>query len=699
MKKIALLLVCLMVITSFAFAEEEASAEDKVTALEERVAALEGAPAVSFGGSVEFNMGGNSKPGTPNGPQISGADSGSASVSLSSGDDKVEASLSIDLFAQPSVDVAISGGPYAEGNGASPVADMHEVGRNDYQNYVDAVNGAAWYSENREYKTPLNETIVWDTDSTGGTTYSRLVASLSDSVLNLVHSETEENKDLKLKTYVSPDTTNPGTDEFTTNTATQVSSLQAILLAFNTAAVTEFNNAVQAILDELSADSIRTLDDSGWVNANAGGTYITTTVIANYMNGLTYNEIKSLSTDDRKVIVAAFDFVASYERKTDGDDNTITVTSALDFISGAGITIREIGGYVDVTASYGTASISTGEINVDKSGHQEEAAGGNYGSLGASISSGVVEGLEAGVTFYVDATSVKDEVAAVADDWYTWLDETVEAAEPVEPKYGLGINAGYSTTVADMTIGADVAFGLSDLAGGDDLTWGIAVSPSFEGFGAKAALNFAYALDIMLINFHAEYDVLGWATPYVTVHYVNNGGDYVLQFVEEGKYGSTLNQVYGLGGVHISAGTSVSLANILPETMSVSLNGGADVAIANDADVIVAWDAAVAVSPLEGLEITASVNDAGIKDGEKQDAFKMFGWDAGVSYTNWGATFGGNIGMAYNEDADSGSVLSWGINASYVIGAATVSGKVSSGWDKDNQDGWVEWTIGTSVSF
>ena len=108
MKKLSILLIGLLLISGFAFAEM--TEEEVVAAIEDlqtRVDAVE-ASAITATGSIEFVFGGDLNPKTPNLPRFSDSVSATGTLSLATADDKVTATIGLNLLGAPSVATTIT---------------------------------------------------------------------------------------------------------------------------------------------------------------------------------------------------------------------------------------------------------------------------------------------------------------------------------------------------------------------------------------------------------------------------------------------------------------------------------------------------------------------------------------------------------------------------------------------------------------
>lgn len=113
MKKLSILLIGLMLVAGFAFAQDDEATmteEEVVAAIEDlqsRMDAVEG-PGLTATGSIDLSFGADLNDETPNLPQFSGSTSATATLGLGTSDDKVQASMTIDLLALPTITTTIT---------------------------------------------------------------------------------------------------------------------------------------------------------------------------------------------------------------------------------------------------------------------------------------------------------------------------------------------------------------------------------------------------------------------------------------------------------------------------------------------------------------------------------------------------------------------------------------------------------------
>ena len=369
-----------------------------------------------------------------------------------------------------------------------------------------------------------------------------------------------------------------------------------------------------------------------------------------------------LTAAERAALVNVADLVLSYNIAVGGgpsDPDTYTTTIVQNFISSVTLSFMGVGGVVDVTCYFGGQHVTAGAFSLDMVGHQDpDDNTGAYPALKLALSNGVVPGLSAGLTFYTDITDMQDAVD-VADDWYTWIDESaLEDEDLVDPVYGLKIDGGYMADLGDMSAGATFAFGMYDLLG-DDTSMGFSVMPSFYGMGANIGVCFDYAvlMKLMKLGVTADYTIMG-ITPNVYFRmFTNNGADGYYTVYGDASSVADVVKTDDDGGMELGGGVSANLADLLP--LAVTISGGLDYAMPTNDDNYYAWNAGLSVVPMDAVTISFGAN---------------------------GDSFIGN-GFLFNA----------GVN--YVYSIANIYFKLFNSWDADNEERYLGYTLGTSVSF
>ena len=680
MKRTLTVLLVLLVAASFVFAQD---AEEEVTlpTAEEANAAIETLNAldeelggVTFSGSLEFGLSGKLDSDTPNLPAFDSTETAKATLGLATEDGKVSASLSLDLLAQPTVETELD-------LGASDTSayDSGLFDPNNWEKYIDA-----W----EEWETVLAWVDFWD--------------EIEDDETNDVDIfDDGDNQDIVDALNVSPTTIaefddgvvlydpvkagETADDEEFVFDATFESNAAAVRAQLETVILSKVDEAIDKITD--NADDA----DIVAITTYAGlDTYVNTT--------LDVDEVNALSADDKEYLTDAVDLAVAYEAVTlDAFQEEITATTTLtgaDYITAASLKLMAVAGVVDITAVIDSANLGVGSISLDEKGHQDDTVD-SYSGIDIALTSGLIEGVSAGVSFYSDDNDAEDETD-VSDDWYTWLDESADNEEPTEPNLALGFNAGYSTTISDMTIGADAEVGLYDLMA-DEPNFGFSVMPSFSGMGANVSAEISSGLDIFYAMGMVDYTIMG-ITPSAYVHSVTlNNDDYDLVYVEDAEYSSGLGQVKGEGGLLVGGGVDVDVTALAPLPVTAfTVGGGASYSLPTDGDSILGWDASLSVTPIEIVTISGGASDAGIFEG---DAMSVLAWNADVSLTaTENITLSGGVNSKYNDDAED-SVLGWNVKTVITHGAATITGTLESAYDKDDDAAVLSYSLLSKVSF
>jgi hypothetical protein len=682
MRKITLVLVLLL---AFGFAAVADNGEDA-------------APAVKLTGELGLTIGADTQEDTPNLPVMSYAKKATAGITLSSEDEKVSASIELDLLAASSVSATTDldlgffgavfgyGGPYAY---------------DDYSG-VDGTIGAwqAWEAV-EDAVDFFNDVVEWVDDEatdkdlfTKATEQTAFLALLNVYTVNISASlASVDDGDIELDlSPVAPSDT-PESDEFILDNAaaTDVGTMAGAVWGYIDTMV---DTAIDLLTDAASTAAVQAITDQA--------------TLAAYVIGLLAEDVDDLTAKDKEQITEAVDYLSDYEEEQlaaggglPTATTTLTVTSP-SFIKKASFKIKEIGGVVDLAGNLTDTNLKVGNISLDRKGHFDETdsddAIGSYPSVSASLSSGVVEGLTAGVTFYSDANDAADEVD-VSDTWYTWMDET-DAEDPTEPKLGLKFDAGYSTTISDMTIGADAAIGIYDMAGGDASEFGLSLKPSFSGFGATVGLQFDNGLGMTYIGVDGSYSFMG-IVPSVAFDMVTfaDDSDNVLAWVEDDEYTTGMAAIKDAGGMAIGGGVKVDVGQFIG--MTASVDGGATYAMPDDADAILGWNAGLSVTPLEMLTVGASVSDNGVWYGTV-GSYLGFGADATVSLSPF--TIKGGLDYKYiaidDEDpATAGQEFGWSGSVAYTHSIATITASAGSAWDVVDEVGYTKWSLMTKIKF
>jgi hypothetical protein len=705
MKKITLVLVVLLAAGAMAFAQDYPTAEEATAAME-RLAELEAQPAITASADLTFEFGdSNLEADTPNLPVFSYAKSAKAELGLSSGDEKVQATATLDLLAAAS---ATSTFDQSNINKYQNIADenfnytTYTVYDNKYIAYMITKGWIQWWNANYdndilnaadEFSTDYNDADGAGSsddaiDVAGGDDYKpETMALIMDVNMSWEGQYTDaavedyqeydfvaERDDavITMKDLVAPDAdTDDNSFNFadsdddeevgyhyyraiTTNTGEINSAIAALKAEMN-------NQVVEYLIDELDADIDDFIDNTDFdgivLAAGADGNDTLYEILLEATDGDLTNDtgvalttfvdpgntptlitaLDTLGTDhqfnqlfgdsEKAAISAVVDLYYSAPYSDTTNDATVTTTIAQQFLKSVTLKFVEVGGVLDITANFGNQHVSIGSINLDGSGHMATAVK-TYPSLNLSLSAGVVEGLRTGIEFYTDDNGAKDAVEET-DEWYTYTDETADNADPVEPKYGLKFNAGYTASIGDMSVGADAAMGMYDLLGAENLAFGFTVNPFFSGFGANAKVMFDYGLSMMLLGVAADYTIMG-ITPDVYFKYIMNDpeGAYQLGYSSAPKTTSAMVMSDMTGGMLIGGGVKADLQETVPSLpLGIKLGANIDLGLPTAAAATyIAWDGSIAVIPVENLTVSFGLNQ------DTAETETAVDWEGKVNY-------------------------------------------------------------------
>ncbi|HAK46461.1 MAG TPA: hypothetical protein DCO79_11155 [Spirochaeta sp.] len=576
---------------------------------------------IAVTGSVSFSLGDSTETETAL-PTFSGASTATGAVSIATDDEKVVASVGFNLM--PAITVAAETfdiyGEMGTFDGMDEVAS--------YQTYMGIEAAAEFFNDHAGDTTAKDDVTIW-----GANAETELETGLVNGTFDMVASD-DDADGITLTTPIAT-TDTAETDEFLMNAANIV-NVNAVSGTFLAEIGTQYDEAIEIILGECSTNF--DFDESTYVFGVSD--------LDDVLTALTEDELKDWTADDKALVAQAYALEKEYlflAAAIDGDAYDPTVTAALNFVTSASMAFKDVAGVLDITMNLMGTHVSAGNIMVDGAGHTSTAVKG-YPSLMVGLSSGVVDGVNAGLTLYIDDNAVQE---AVSDTWYTWMDEAEAMAEPV---YGLGVAGGYTMAGDDMTVGANVAFGLYDLAG--DMVWALSIAPMFSGYDANVGVQFDYGMDMMYLMASVDYTIMG-ITPSVAFHYLANTGDNVLAYAAS-TY-SVMADYKNSDGMLLEAGLAVDLTDLIG--MGVSVNGGMD------------------------YDLTDS----------------NLAWNAGVSAA--GLVDGLTVGFDCDADAVEGSTFDWGVSASYVYGIATLSASVGSDYNTTDSASYTSWSLGTTVSF
>jgi hypothetical protein len=625
MKKLSLFLVVFLVLGSFAFAQEEEAMASPLSAT----------------GSLSFSLGDSKafEDTTTDLPVFSSTKSATATLGLATADEKVTGSVSVNLLAPVTVSSTFDNPttPYDQ------YSDYAFIGGVDYQTWIALEEVVAFWNANYDatFAGGDTDTVIWD----------RPAADIQADVVDFLDAnsdladETADTGSLTLNTPVDPDTEEVADDEFawtedaSADVATAVGAAEPLLTA-----------EVEAALENIIAQGS---DEMEQIFEDAVGTDITLGEIKTTVDGMTVTEIETIdgNADDIALIKQALDLEAGYLFVNAAADPSVTTTvTPPAFVTSATLSLNQIGGVVDATFLFGNQHVSAGSINVDGSGHNDDTVKAYHG-MTLGLSSGVVAGANASMGLYIDDNGVK---SSASDDFTTWTDESQDVVDPV---YGMTLGGGYSTEVAGLTAGGNLAFGLYDLLG-DSTAWAVSVMPSVSGMGGSADIEIAYGIDSLFYTKAAlSYGIMG-ITPTATIHFINETGDNALAYAKTPT--SVLGNLKNEGGFGADLGLAADLGQFLP--VASSINAGLDMGFPTGGELEMAWSAGLSVTPLTGLTASAS--------------------------------FGGDE-VAGNFTSD----INWSTGLSYTYGIATVSAKVGRSWSATDEASTASWSLGTSVSF
>ncbi|NBC28858.1 MAG: hypothetical protein GVY29_02575 [Spirochaetes bacterium] len=624
MKKLSLFLVVFLVLGSFAFGQEEEAMASPLTAT----------------GSLSFSLGDSKafEDTTTDLPVFSSTKAATATLGLATADEKVTGSVSVNLLAPVTVssELDIPTSIYDLYN------DYADITAADYKAWINITKYVDFWNANYDatFAAGANSSdgIFGDADAQ---------AAIQDAVedaLNDGGNGTEladadsDVGSLTLNTPVAPDAT-AGEDEFawTTDASADVNNVAATVVGL---IQTEASNAIVAVIEEGSDN----LDDI----INLPAYNVTTFALQGAVSNLSVEDIESLeqNADDIALLKQALDLEKAYNNITVPADPSVTTTvTAPAFITSATLSLNQIGGVVDATFLFGGQHVSAGSINVDGFGHTSTAVKAYHG-MTLGLSSGVVEGANASLGLYIDDNGVK---ASASDDFSTWTDESQAVVDPV---YGMTLGGGYSTEVAGLTAGGNLAFGLYDLLGTP--AWAVSVMPSVSGMGGSADLEIAYGLDLFYTKAALSYGIMG-ITPTATIHFISETGDNALAYAATPT--SVLGNLKATGGFGADLGLAADLGQFLP--VASSINAGLDMGFPTGGELEMAWSAGLSVTPLTGLTASASFGGDEVAGNFTSD----INWSTGLSYTYGIATVSASVGRSYAA-ATGATTASWSLGTS-----------------------------------
>ncbi len=609
MKKLSLFLVVFLVLASFAFAQEEEAAASPLTAT----------------GSLSFSLGDSKafEDTTTDLPIFSSTKAATATLGLATADEKVSGTVSVNLLAPVSVATTASVDRFVDLYNA----DTNKVA-DDYVPWIELQAYGSFWNDHAADEIAAGTAegdSIWDTDDD----FASLLTTVNTNTDFAEEGSTADT--FSFFTALAPESTADDDDEFVWSTA--------IAGEVNTA-----NTSLQGDLDNYVARAKENIINSGSDDL-AAIVATPTGDIAAQVNDATVVEIDDLSADDIALLKQALDLESAYGNVTADAATEYTSKVTQTFVTAATLSLNQIGGVVDATFLFGGQHVSAGSINVDGSGHTSTAVKAYHG-MTLGLSSGVVEGANASLGVYIDDNGVK---ASASDDIGTWDDESQDV---VDPKYGMTLGGGYSTSFGDLTAGGNLAFGLYDLLGTP--AWAVSVMPSVSGMGGSADIEIAYGLDLFYTKAALSYAIMG-ITPTATIHYINEMDGNSLAYAKTPT--SVLAELKNAGGFGADLGLGVDLGQFLP--VASSINAGLDLGFPTGGEMAMAWSAGLSVTPLTGL--TASASFSG--DEVAGNFMENINWSTGLSYAYGVATVSASVGQSYSA-ATGAATSSWSIGTS-----------------------------------
>jgi len=682
MKKFLLILLIFTLVGVFAFAED--------LTVEERLDALEAAPApITLTGSMSFGLGANFDTDGTNLPLATSAKTATADIKLSTANEKVTADLSLNLLAVPTVSVVMDNTDslmYSANSGYNP--EEYSIGPVEDFNALTAE--IDFWNTYAETELPNAGTPIWAATEAARLVVRTTITTQADSgtggidVLVRTDADADDLPAITLKDLVQ--SAPAAATEFILIDGDVVPSVS-----------TQLTTAVENALDRYFADASAAILKTFPISAAWGVAPGYYDQIVDDLNNLTKVQIATLGDADRDVINDALAFAKAYDEVgTNPMDLGMTATVTQNFITAASITLHGVANVADVKMNFGGQHLTAGAIALDESGHTEDAVTG-YPSVAFTLDSGVVEGLSAGAEFFFDDNAAMADKALIVDlddDIYTWMDESVAQ---VDPKLGFSVNAGYELALADdMTVGVNAAVAQYDFLAddSDDAKLGYSLGGSFAGMGANFAAQMDSGLDMMYVAVDADYTVAGF-TPYVAFDMItlDDAGDYNLAYVATTT--SVMADLKKEGGMVLGGGVKADLESYIG--MPATLSGGAEYGIYDDTDEdsVLAWNAAVSVTPLAALVVNAGLSADAIKD----EGNEALAWNAGAAYT-LSETLGFSAGVANNYyAADDLTAVTYNVGMTYTHGAAVVTGTIGTAYDADQAEATTQYSILTTVKF
>lgn len=589
---------------------------------------------VAVSGSVSFSLG-DSETSDTTWPVFAGSSSATGSVSLATDDEKVVATLGFDLMPV----IATTYEAYSH-DAFYSINEVIITGVADY-NLPLLERSVGFFNDHASDETAVGEVSIWN-----GLVEKYLENTLVVNSYNLVASDDDSDEIvLKSVTSVAADAT---PDKLFWNDKVK-------------AVVADATSAFDTMLDSQVEDAIlNIMSEASWaVHFDDAAYSLAAEDLKTFVQGISYDESKKWSSDDIATVKQALDLEMAYSALGDLPGGDPTVTTTASFVTSATLAFKDIAGLVDMTMNLAGTHVTAGKIKVDGAGHSSTAVSG-YPSVMVGLSSGVVEGLNAGVTVYIDDNDLAD---SASDDEFTWLDESVGYTAQT---YGIGAQAGYSMAVMeDLTVGATVAFGAYDLK---DEAPAKATSLGVNASGFGGSLNVQWDTnwaDLGYVGVMAGYSIMGFGVD-VSYETVKATGDVLAYCASPASVSAKfMTDKYDAAPSAEDAPAALlglGLTADLSELVGMAVTGywGMDMGLAGGVADATAWNAGVALPGVLGFveDLTVSADfDADSVEGS------TFDWSAGLAYKYSIAAISFSIGEDYSA-ADDAQYLTWSLGTS-----------------------------------
>jgi len=741
MKKLSILLIGLLAFSGFAFAQADA------------------APAIAATGSISFVFGADFNDETPNLPQFTSSKAATATLSLGTSDDKVSATIGLNLLAAPSVSTTITEPTITvDGEevtlaeyfnetllGKTPPLrrsddvyqgwqsietfddfwnDNNDVDDSDLVTLLSSYNSGKFafsYTYDAAGPYAARAAIVADTTNFSVVEMAYVIADFlwssqtvgaTTSVYNLVD-EIDTDGNITLKTLVAPSST-PDTDEFNFNGADDQDLTDDVGDAWYLAvaqAITDVPTAFGLVdaqfgagtSDYLLAKLTSDLDPATagvqtLDDVTAGGIAGITGAgdLYTLLSGLNDTEFGLLSGAERQALKLAVDQDVALQNLGGSYFGDFSATSKVTYNPITSATFKIMGLGGVVDL---TAGMNGGHVGVG-AGINLDASGHQEDAVKSYpyLTIGLASGVVDGLSVSASVYSDGNDAEDqidITDEWYTLLDESADNADPVEPKLGLDAAVGYSMDVMD-----GVTVGATAELGAYDLMGGDDLAFGFSVnptfSGYGANVSVLYGQGLDMMHLYASADyTIMGITPMVGFRYAANNGDYVLKYVDDGEYMSGTDAVLGEGGMAIDGGVSADLSGFIP--VAATVGAKVSYAMPTDFDAVLGWSANLGVTPIDMVTLTGAVAAVGIDEGDT--AVNPLTWNVGVKATPLAdVTLTGGIGQKWSSDNDIGYLV-YNAGVSYVYGAATLMASYDRGYDSDDDATYGMYAFGMSVKF